>query len=684
MRSWILGLLLLISLNSTAFAHTSDAHLKKPLVLGLPYSGMDYFEEAGETKGFFVDVIAILEEELGIEIAVSPEREWAEIFKGLEDGEIDLLVGANRTPEREEWMRFTTPVHRYPYDVFISRGQSVRSLGDLDGQKVAFLTGDAIVGVFEKSYTRLAIEPVYFDSEYDALDALGHGRVQAFITSGGGIVHEYIHDYPLVVHMMSLTEMTSDLTISARKEDAELIDRIDAVLFTHREKIDRAIDGARVAYTRKILRLTDKERAWLESDGRIIAGAATDYLPFDHYEAGRFRGIAGAVLEELCAITGIEMSVESGTFDELFSRAEEGEIHIMNMAKSEERLDTFLFPRAFSTERDRIYGLKNTPPVRDVYSLEGQGVAVIEGFWHEEHLQKNLKDPRILTTPDIKHSLKAVASGEASYLIENPTVASYYINGLGYQEIIEKGTTSADSFLYFGVHRSQPEFASILNKAMVLIDYEQLKQKGLSTAPPLEPLERGRYRSIIGLLLVILTVAGVGLYLLFIELMKKRTETLLLKEREKLLYLDPLTGLKNRLYFNHWEEKNQNRAYPETFCVMDLNYLKRVNDSLGHLEGDRYLAGFGRALQNRFGDHQLFRMGGDEFLLVAEGAEPEAIQQELRIFQREIKDIYSVALGTSVRRGEVMDLETALKRADDRMYENKRAFKARDESSGGR
>ncbi len=127
------------------------------------------------------------------------------------------------------------------------------------------------------------------------------------------------------------------------------------------------------------------------------------------------------------------------------------------MAKTDDRLDDFYFTDAFSFQRDIIIGRKTDPYVVDIYGLEGKKVAVIEGFWHDEHLERNLLDPQIVYTQSIAESLKMVSMGKADYMIENGHVAQFYIDEFELFNLVQRGNTSMDSICtleYQKIHQS--------------------------------------------------------------------------------------------------------------------------------------------------------------------------------------------------------------------------------------
>lgn len=84
---------------------------------------------------------------------------------------------------------------------------------------------------------------------------------------------------------------------------------------------------------------------------------------------------------------------------------------------------------------------------------------------------------------------------------------------------------------------------------------------------------------------------------------------------------DALTGLPNRLVFEERIDSIIKQAdrygSPLTLAALDLDHFKDVNDTMGHLMGDRVLQQVSKALQGQIRTSDLLvRMGGDEFLLI--------------------------------------------------------------------
>ncbi len=170
--------------------------------------------------------------------------------------------------------------------------------------------------------------------------------------------------------------------------------------------------------------------------------------------------------------------------------------------------------------------------------------------------------------------------------------------------------------------------------------------------------------------------------------LKKQLEESLLKS-ESLAMTDDLTGLLNRRAIMEHAEAEWNRAQREkralTLIILDLDYLKRINDTYGHLAGDRaldHMAGLLRSSMRRY--DWAGRWAGDEFLLVLPGTghiEAVEVAERLRARVKKskviVKDNQEIDLQISlgVAGLEVVtpedSLQSLLGRADQALYRAK-------------
>ena len=120
--------------------------------------------------------------------------------------------------------------------------------------------------------------------------------------------------------------------------------------------------------------------------------------------------------------------------------------------------------------------------------------------------------------------------------------------------------------------------------------------------------------------------------------------------------------------------------------VCDIDGLKKINDSFGHLEGDKLLREFGTRLRDACrGYDYVARMGGDEFVVTAPGLTVEAAEEKtIRLNQAAIdagrhtcgRDLITLSVGTAFCPEDGYDVEALLAEADRRMYSVKQTHHA--------
>jgi len=153
---------------------------------------------------------------------------------------------------------------------------------------------------------------------------------------------------------------------------------------------------------------------------------------------------------------------------------------------------------------------------------------------------------------------------------------------------------------------------------------------------------------------------------------------------------DPLTGLFNRRFFNQRLRREIARAFrrdePLTMFMIDIDHFKQVNDTHGHPAGDQVLIELSGRLQSfAWETEQVFRIGGEEFVLLSPGTSKEAALQRgenLRLsiankpFQYVCDDgnvtrDLTISIGISVYPDDATDISKLISKSDQALYNAK-------------
>ena len=142
---------------------------------------------------------------------------------------------------------------------------------------------------------------------------------------------------------------------------------------------------------------------------------------------------------------------------------------------------------------------------------------------------------------------------------------------------------------------------------------------------------------------------------------------------------DEMTKLLNKKAFN--TDIQTFDISSGALIFIDVNNLKKMNDTIGHEAGDRLITTVAAKLLQYF-ENEAYRVGGDEFIILTK-CDKKTVEKKLSQIQKDLskeskadkdKIIYSVACGIAYCDG-VKDVFTLKSEADALMYENKRAIK---------
>ena len=166
----------------------------------------------------------------------------------------------------------------------------------------------------------------------------------------------------------------------------------------------------------------------------------------------------------------------------------------------------------------------------------------------------------------------------------------------------------------------------------------------------------------------------------------------IIKAIVRLMYSDVMTRVGNKTAYMEcvdtiYKKMREQERFNYIVTVLDINDLKKVNDTYGHEYGDRLIQSGANILKKVWGNDDIYRIGGDEFVIVRFGMEKEAAEKKMLLFEKTIEEYnrqnnaeesyLQMAAGMAVYNPktdrEYMDV---FRRADTTMYEDKKRKKS--------
>ena len=188
------------------------------------------------------------------------------------------------------------------------------------------------------------------------------------------------------------------------------------------------------------------------------------------------------------------------------------------------------------------------------------------------------------------------------------------------------------------------------------------------------------------LIVILVCIPMIIIYPMVFAAINYKLTRMMIVQREKLLHLsrnDSLTGVFSRRYWEQRlvEEFNRCQRSSEKACVMmvDIDHFKNINDSYGHLVGDRVLKQFGALLQQLRSSDIVGRYGGEEFAVLLPNSSleesllvAERLRQNIESTDFESIERCTVSIGIASLENYYEDAYKWLDKADKALYQAKK------------
>lgn len=141
--------------------------------------------------------------------------------------------------------------------------------------------------------------------------------------------------------------------------------------------------------------------------------------------------------------------------------------------------------------------------------------------------------------------------------------------------------------------------------------------------------------------------------------------------------MDDMTGMYNRNKLLEVVDSDTYKDMQVAIIYWDINRLKYVNDTFGHLSGDFLIVKIAESIKQVCGEHEeVFRYGGDEFIMIIKDGTADLAEEIIAKWKKVVAEIddtnelpISASVGYAVGQGE--DMRTIIGKADKKMYANK-------------
>lgn len=363
--------------------------------------------------------------------------------------------------------------------------------------------------------------------------------------------------------------------------------------------------------------LTKSEKEYLNSKHSLKMCIDPFWYPIEFMKDGKISGITSDLkryFEEKIQIN-IDV-VPTNNWNESLDFIKDKKCDIISsISPSYDRISYLNFTKPILTLPIVVTTQKDKPFLIDISLLKNEKIAILKGHFIAEYIKDYFPYLKIVEVASMNEGLYLVEQGEVYGYIDNALVLSSTIQKefsnslkIGFRfDILDE--------LSIGTRNDEPILNDIFSRLVDDLD-ETKKQEFLNNWTIItEQVGWFSLKEIIFLVIFTTTIFG-GL------IFYQRKLKILNKKLKKLYLTDKLTGLYNRFKIDkelslQKDNIDRNDSYSCGLILIDIDYFKSINDTLGHLVGDCILKDISKLLKNNLRKTDIIgRWGGEEFLII--------------------------------------------------------------------
>ena len=441
----------------------------------------EFVDQSGELQGVTVDIIKILEKQLGVQFKVNSQYSWAETLKKIRNHDIDIVSGISISPEREKYLIFTHSYLTPLIGIYTRKDDiTINHFDDLKNKTVVvenqYFSHEELVEKHPE------IKLLVVETTADALKALSYGKADAYIGDQGAT--NWVIEKNALNNIKVTANSDPDQDIDSRshrlavRDDWVIFQRIlnkalASIAESDMSSIRRKWFGVE-AGTKKI-ELSKTEQQWLNQHKTIRFTGDPNWLPYEAFDRqGNYIGIVADHLKLIEKKLGITVDIiPTRSWSESVAKVKRGEIDVLSETNDSDLTSQLTFTKSYVASPVVIVMRSEESYVDNINQIKKKKISVIKDYGYVPKIIEKYPNLNLKIVNSIQEGLTAVSTGKSDALLATLAQASYHISELGINNIRIVGKTEFDTRLAFGMSAEFAPLVPLFNRAIDSISQKE-------------------------------------------------------------------------------------------------------------------------------------------------------------------------------------------------------------------
>ncbi|MCE4052251.1 transporter substrate-binding domain-containing protein [Pseudomonas sp. Au-Pse12] len=456
---------------------------KRRLVLGVAGTSalpMDIIYSNGDYEGISADVVALLKQQLNIDIQVLGFNDAQDAQRALQAGQIDLISRTSDYQQRDPATVLSLPYAENAPSLYRRQGDERTWPEDLRGMTIAVVQDYLPAALFRARYPEARI--LSYSNAAQAMAAVAFQGADGYM--GDSLSAHYLinHSFFNYLKFAGFIDLQSaGYGFLLRRDDPQLLHILNRTLESfgrlRMSFIVKRWTGGGIVMPEDRVSLSSEEQRWLHKHPVARLMINDDMAPSAFFDAdGRFNGVISDLFEIITQRTGLRFEVQrTSSFQGIQQALRDGETDLAVLTPSAERQETFRFTHPFATSSFVLVTAEGRPELSSLSALAGKRLAIARGHVLSASIARDYPAIHLLRPDNNLQAMSMVVEGQADAAVMALSMARYYTARLYEKKLriatILDGEAATASF---AMRRGDTELQSLLDKAILSIAPDEL------------------------------------------------------------------------------------------------------------------------------------------------------------------------------------------------------------------
>ena len=532
------------------------------------------------------------------------------------------------------------------YAIISKENKKIQDISKLEGYKIGVLT-TSMTSISEYLTYGNNLTFTNYGDDVQLLNAFNSNEVNYIIIPKNRYLKEIVTNNYYIVN--NLTSLTNKYVLTLSNNNTKL-NEIFIKMYNkwYRKNFSRLYSTKMNDFYYKAKNIDEKDKSNFKGKKYIYG-----YVENIPYEISNTKGINLEFLNGFEKFAGVEFQYKKyNSIKQLTKGFENGDVDIIfnyygiDSQGSNETINVYDASYVILTHID------NNVTVDSWMSLTNKEIYALKDTMLTEYVNNNSK-----ATIKAYSKISSLLKNKEPLILLDMNTYNYYKNTkLKDYYIVYEG--KADINYNFLIKRDSTNniFSDIFQYYLTNINHTEFRNNGMKQC-----LHNNFFETIS----IAYYLIFVAIILIVIAVIRKNKERKIKLNEEKSRFIDPLTSLKNRNYLNYNIDKwDDNKVYPQSIIVIDLNDLKQVNNEFGYQEGDTVIKAAANILiNNQLKNTDILRTDGNEFIIYMVGYPEEQVVLYMRKLYKLMKELpheKGATLGYSMILNDIKLIEDAI------------------------